>query len=91
MDKMDKKNEVDKTDRKSIRFKFILGFGSMLLALSLLIGGVVAYFTVTYTSSVNKISTSAANVSVKLGNSYKGTYNDDLNNTALFDDIDVTG
>ena len=87
MDKMDKKNKIDKTDRKSIRFKFILSLGSILLALSLLIGGAVAYFTVTYTSSVNKISTSAANVSVKLGNSYTGTYNDDLNNTALFDNI----
>ena len=78
-----------KVNKKVVSSKFIITLCCVFLVLSILIGGVVAYFSITYTSSINKISTSAASVSIKLGNSYTGSYNEDLKDTALFDDITI--
>jgi hypothetical protein len=74
-------------NNKTFAIRALIVVIAVLVFISFSIGIAVALFKINIESGVNKISTSAANVSVKLGNSYKGTYNDDLNNTALFDDI----
>lgn len=74
-------------NNKTFAIRALIVVIAVLVFISFSIGIAVALFQINIKSGVNTIRTSAANVSVKLGNSYTGTYNDDLNNTALFDDI----
>lgn len=79
--------ETNKTNKKSK--KSALAIIVVFLIISLISGLVYAIFSHTFVSSENVIHTSTPMVYVKVSDSLSGSYNNDLENTVLFDNISI--
>ncbi|MBR4256563.1 MAG: hypothetical protein IKQ18_05310 [Clostridia bacterium] len=86
--KIESKNPTENNSTKeSKRKKFVIAAIIAVLCVSLITGIAYALFTLSFESSVNKISTTTNLVTVKVDNSLSGSFSTDLKNTALFDDL----